>query len=191
MTKHIRENYIPKNAIKIAAKNCSAVCYLDTSGKMPIVVAFQAKRQKPSNNYRFPKGVDQAHKFIKQFIEEVAESEKVKAEWAAKTKQRAEDAKNSYNVGDILYSSWGYDQTNVDFYQVIDRTAATVTLAKISQNIVSQEKTYEHVAPIAGDIVGKTFRAKISGYGVKVGYNNWANKWDGTPKHQTSWGFGH
>ena len=24
-------------------------------------------------------------------------------------------------IGDIVYSSWGYDQTNVDFYEVVGK----------------------------------------------------------------------
>lgn len=35
-------------------------------------------------------------------------------------------------VGDILYSSWGYDQTNIDFYQVVKVTEKTITVKEIS-----------------------------------------------------------
>lgn len=35
------------------------------------------------------------------------------------------------DVGDVLYSSWGYDQTNVDFYKVVRRTASSVWLVRI------------------------------------------------------------
>ena len=36
-------------------------------------------------------------------------------------------------VGDIFYSSWGYDQTNVDFYQVVKTTPKTIALKKIDK----------------------------------------------------------
>lgn len=35
-------------------------------------------------------------------------------------------------VGDVLRSTWGYDQTNYDFYEVIKTTPKTVTLRKLS-----------------------------------------------------------
>jgi hypothetical protein len=35
--------------------------------------------------------------------------------------------------GDIFYSSWGWEQTNIDFYQVISTTAKTVKIRKINQ----------------------------------------------------------
>ena len=38
-------------------------------------------------------------------------------------------------VGDIYRTSWGYDQTNVEFFQVVARTAKTVRLRRISSEI--------------------------------------------------------
>lgn len=35
---------------------------------------------------------------------------------------------DGYDVGDIVSESWGYDQTNVDFYRIIRRTPSMVTL---------------------------------------------------------------
>lgn len=35
--------------------------------------------------------------------------------------------------GDIFYCSWGYDQTNIDFYQVIKRTAKMITVRRIGR----------------------------------------------------------
>ena len=34
-------------------------------------------------------------------------------------------------MGDIMYSSWGYDQTNVDFYKVVRVTKASAWLQPI------------------------------------------------------------
>ena len=39
-------------------------------------------------------------------------------------------------IGQIVYSSWGYDQTNIDFYKVIRKTAAMVELRAIGQKYV-------------------------------------------------------
>ena len=37
-------------------------------------------------------------------------------------------AKAAVQVGDIMYGSWGYDQTNVEFYQVVARSGDMLTL---------------------------------------------------------------
>ena len=42
---------------------------------------------------------------------------------------------NPFKVGDVFYDSWGYDQTNIDFYQVVETTARTVTLREIASRV--------------------------------------------------------
>lgn len=44
--------------------------------------------------------------------------------------------------GSIFYSSWGYDQTNIDFYQVVKATAKTVWLRKLNAK-VEEKRLYE------------------------------------------------
>jgi len=41
------------------------------------------------------------------------------------------EPKHNIKPGDIFYNSWGYEQTNIDFYQVVKTTAKTITLRKI------------------------------------------------------------
>ncbi len=42
-----------------------------------------------------------------------------------------QEKKAQFQIGDIFVESWGYEQTNVDFYQVIKLNAASVVLRKI------------------------------------------------------------
>jgi hypothetical protein len=39
---------------------------------------------------------------------------------------------NAYAVGQVWRTSWGYDQTNVEFFQVVKETKGTVTLRRIA-----------------------------------------------------------
>ena len=41
-------------------------------------------------------------------------------------------------VGDIFRSSWGYDQTNIDFYQVVSRTQKMLTVRMIRKERVGE-----------------------------------------------------
>lgn len=58
---------------------------------------------------------------------------------AAETRKRRDaewsntEAIDSVAVGDIMYGSRGYDQTNVEFYQVIARSGRMVTLREVSR----------------------------------------------------------
>jgi hypothetical protein len=101
-------------------------------------------------------------------------------------------------VGDIFYSSWGYDQTNVDFYQVIKRTATTVTVAEIRSKIVGgQGGPSEKVMPMVGsfDARGKKGRKKLKEYDgtpyVQMSSYEHAYLWDGKPQSQTGGAYGH
>lgn len=48
-------------------------------------------------------------------------------------------------IGAILVSSWGYDQTNVDFYVVIEMTAKMVKMLPLKRNS-RQEEGYSSMA---------------------------------------------
>jgi hypothetical protein len=41
-------------------------------------------------------------------------------------------------AGTVLYTSWGYDQTNIDFYQVVRSTDKTVWLQQLEKEVVEQ-----------------------------------------------------
>ncbi|HEM6529954.1 TPA: hypothetical protein U2E05_000868 [Streptococcus suis] len=43
-----------------------------------------------------------------------------------------------YAVGDILYISWGYEQTNIDFYQVMKTTKNSISILKIKSQTVEE-----------------------------------------------------
>jgi hypothetical protein len=51
-------------------------------------------------------------------------------------------------IGHILSASWGYDQTNIDYYKVIRKTAAMVEVQAIGQFYVeAQSSMSEYVMP--------------------------------------------
>lgn len=60
-------------------------------------------------------------------------------------------------VADILVGSWGYDQTNIDFYQVVTRTDKSVTFQELNQERTTDSTPLAMsgtCTPIAGS--GKT-----------------------------------
>jgi hypothetical protein len=42
---------------------------------------------------------------------------------------------HSIKLGDILYSTWGYDQTNVSFFEVVKVTRSTVSIRELKASI--------------------------------------------------------
>lgn len=123
-----------------------------------------------------------------------APSEPKKAAVVSKAQKDAEEDA-AVKVGDIFASSWGYDQTNVDFYQVVKTTAKTLTLRQIEQKVVSGEGSpSEKVVPRPNKFLlnKKPLNRRLSKYGgVKIhDYEN-AYPWNGNPMHQTGAGYGH
>lgn len=105
------------------------------------------------------------------------------------------------NDGDFFYSSWGYDQTNVDFYRVLEVTKSGKSVKVqhwTSKNVGSG--MHDSVVPGDGPVTDhKGVAAPVETKRLKdVGraafhINSYSNgyHWDGTPKHQTGFGGGH
>ena len=109
-------------------------------------------------------------------------------------------------VGDLLVSSWGYEQTNIDFWRVVSLTASgkSARIMPVAQRVVDYSRGSERVVPGGGDVFREqdnVTTALIRWYGhgaglawcvgVPRGYKNTARLWDGRPVHQTAAGWGH
>ena len=109
------------------------------------------------------------------------------------TKQTA-SVSHSLKVGNILVASWGYDQTNIDFFEVLAVLPKSVKLVMINKRSVDDNGPTVRVIPIPGcphphyrDVVT---RRVIHG---RVAYDSCrsAALWDGLPENETGWGYGH
>ena len=91
-------------------------------------IAFYGKCKNSSWYYAF-KTEESMRSYIEKYIEERKTMEESKK--TRKEEQKKRNAEVVVNVGDIFCYSWGYDQTNVDFYQVIEVKGKTATLRAI------------------------------------------------------------
>ena len=178
-----REFYIKKGAMKVAPKDLPVVFYVENDlGCM----CFIGKQSKPAWYYGF-KTQEQMEKKIQDQIASVKASEKYKAE------RKAEQSKpHTLQVGDILYSSWGYDQTNVNFFKVKRLIAKTmVELVEVaSQHVEDSGESHgmaDQVVAVPEIELGETFKRKASARNyVKINSVYGASPWDGAPKYR-SW----
>lgn len=96
--------------------------------------------------------------------------------------------------GIIFYSSWGYEQTNVSFYQVISVIGkCTVAIRKLSN-----EKCMKNMFAFSCDVmpekdkfIGESIRKRVSdgggGPSLKICDSERAYLWDGRPKFTSSY----
>lgn len=163
-----REFYISGYKAVLAHTNADygiEVYYYETakSGK-PCAIYFTGKAQKPvaHNSYSSVEIREQiALKFISAEIKMRDEKKQAKAEKL--------QYQHTLKAGDILHSSWGYEQTNNDFYQVIAVKGKSVVLREIAQ-----KKEYEHWAsgrtqPVKDHFIGEPFIKRVTtGNCVKI-----------------------
>lgn len=100
-----------------------------------------------------------------------------------------------YTVGSILYCSWGYDQTNVDFYLVVARKGNWLTLQPMNKQQTYTGHMTGHCVPDGIVELACTFRRRLrideaTGhvYGCK-GPESFMGlyHWDGKPKQFSSY----
>ncbi|WP_433863153.1 hypothetical protein [Sphingobacterium thalpophilum] len=79
-----------------------------------------------------------------------------------------QETKAQFQLGDIFVESWGYEQTNVDFYQVIKVNKASVVLRKIgSKSLQATGWASDEVEPLKDDFVGEQTWTKRTKQGSK------------------------
>jgi hypothetical protein len=143
---------------------------------------------------------------VREHAEAQARAEALMAELvAARHRRAAQQANSDYpstdamTVGSILVSSWGYDQTNVDFYMVTRTTKTSVYIRKIRSEVTYSGGHSDSATPCPMgtpyNASAEPKRKKVQTYDGRpyVSLSAYASAylWDGTPQYQTGSGFGH
>lgn len=141
--------YIPQNSTEVTKEDLPVIAYTYTanSGK-PGAIAYVGKSNKPAFHYTF-KSDEQRTQHINELFETIAKREAYKAE--QKIAKKA--FRHTITAGEILYSSWGYEQTNVEFYEVIAVTEKTVTFREIAQNRTRTGHDTGNCSPVRGQFI--------------------------------------
>lgn len=186
--------YIPKGAIKVADKNSDAVAYLyprPTDGQ-PCAKVFYGRQSKPVLNAVFGSSPSfTAEQYRAKRIAELFANRQAslayKAERRAKRNEAAKAGK--VEVGSYFYTSWGYDQTNIDWYRVeklIGKTMALVVEVGAVDASDGKEGWMQGKAVPGDTPKGEPFKVRLNGDGFKVDRHT-AWRWDGRPKNWTAY----
>ena len=97
-----------------------------------------------------------------------------------------------YKVGDYLYSTWGYEQTNVNFYRVVGVTAKCVKIVPVKSKVCKQSAGMSHyvIATEERDdqcVLGYMLKRIGRDGSVKVSDYARAYRWHGEPVLETFW----
>jgi hypothetical protein len=174
------ERYIPKGSKPVTVKGVDAIVYVNGLS----AIAYHGKSNKKDFYIRFP-NEGYRDKYIADYFDGRKERE------AAKAKMAAERSKpNELKVGDILSNVWGWEQTNVDFFQVIESKGQTVKIREIGQELQVDDTKGAmsgYVTPIKDQFTDKPVLTKrvIFGKNVSSKYGCFG-LWDGRPE-RCSW----
>lgn len=107
------------------------------------------------------------------YLEDLEKREAAKISRKEEKKAARASMVNPFKVGDILYDSWGYDQTNIDFYEVVALTAKTVTIREIAGKDVTGPDSgvssmAGYIKPVAGNYVGEPMMKPLQ---ISVSYD--------------------
>ena len=110
--------------------------------------ARKPKTKKFKFNYKF-----KSPKQLAEFVAAQAGLIEREQETKANNKKLQQEAlkNHSLEVGTIVYSSWGFNQTNIDFFQVIRRTKSSVVIQEIDKKTApnkSEGFMCRHVVPV-------------------------------------------
>jgi hypothetical protein len=184
-----REFYIPKEATQVADKESDAVAYLQdrpharTGETIYVLVAFCGKRAKPDLNYIYRTAAAR-QQAIDNYFAGRRQSVASKAE-----RRAARNQGNRLEVGTVLVGSWGYDQTNVEAWQVVE------LVGRCSVNIrrIATVQTRE-LGDMAADVIPApdqfvdaeiVFKRVVSANHVSMDHCT-LRPWDGRPMYR-SW----
>ncbi len=161
-----RTRFIPEGAIKVTAKDSETVAYLYTTPKgNPAAIVYAGKAAKPYawHSYRT---ADRREQHLRDVFQRRAAIAKVKADRAAAKRAWI----NPYKVGDLFRRSWGYDQTNINWYEVIAVKGKMLEVREIQQTRVEDGWLHGKTTPLPGAYSGEAFRCLAQDGRIKINH---------------------
>lgn len=162
-------------------------------GETSYAMGFGGKRSAPDFHYRF-KSAECRDEHVENWLSNMRRRAKEESE------RRAERSKpHSLKVGSILSMSWGYDQTNVNFFEVTKLIGKTMAMVvEIGSEVVENNGPQMKVVAVPGSykengtfLKGPTKKKVRSDNSVYIASYADAHEWDGSPMSETGFGWGH
>jgi len=164
----------------------------------PTIHIWKPKAIKPYATFYF-NSIPARESYLEKQIESYNAYKKIKEERKKARKGTDEDLKK-IQVGSIFHYSWGYDQTNCEFFQVIEKKGRMVIVKEISQKRIGEAVSCmsDYKMPIKDSFLKPRFEGDKQGQEIKkkIQFSNgkaflsfdygWCSLWDGEKKY-CSW----
>lgn len=177
---------VPVNAETREFPAAAVVAYYFQSANGPAFIAYKGRQSKPAQRVAFGS--------VERRDEQLAEY--VKRETAREgARQQRQQAAHGLEVGDILYSTWGYEQTNVTFYQLTRIVSGRSAMVRQIEADTIESKPGSMTGtttPRPGEFVAgsKDEMRRATGWqtlGAGKSSHGDLEKWDGRPRNVSSY----
>lgn len=169
LTRYFKEDQTVHKYLK---QDCNAIVYTfesDYKGSIvPKALGFFGRTIKPTFHYRF-KDAQERDEYVEKFFQGIKRRNEIKAERKSKQNGLKAEMAEKIKIGTILHGSWGYEQTNPEFYQVIARpTRFKAVIQPIKHETVPGTEDYNAcmVRPIKDAFVGSPETKLIQSNGI-------------------------
>lgn len=145
------------------------------------------------------KNAANAETYAADFVRTVqkVETEKARRAEEKKAARQALRASDHWAVGDVVYTSWGYDQTNVEYFQITQLKNRSVVVRQVCTNNSNHgQPGGGKVAPRRFEFTGPEIMCPLDERGRfnagpchnrnKPSYRHPCYKWDGKPQYTSS-----
>lgn len=159
-----------------------------TAGGRFTYALFRGKAAKPAA-YFSARDFDTARAGLAFYWRRAEETENHRATRAKEKAARRATLKASdhFTVGDVLTNSWGYDQTNIDFYQVTHVGARSIKIRAIAQKGRETGFMQGICQPDRFNFTGPEQLKPLDERGTISFRHGGYSKWDGKPEHWTAY----
>ncbi len=145
--------------------SCVVYTYFNSSNQ-PCAVGYRGRGKKPAFHYRYASEESREAK-IKEWMESQSKN----------TPVRRKRNERFLVVNDVLRASWGYEQTNIDYYMVTKLVGKTmVELVPIGQNKNTTGYDQGNCTPDKSNIIGEPIRKSVNGVSVRIDSVRYASK---------------
>jgi hypothetical protein len=137
------------------------------------------------------RSVERMYEAQQEFIDNRLATIEYRAKRKEEQKVKAAELAANVEVGDLFVDSWGYEQTQVDLYQVVAKpTARTVIVREIASQTVKGSEGYDcqNVRAVPNSFIGEEMKKRLDNYGgFKTSSYSCARPTTAEAEHYNSW----
>lgn len=170
---------IPEDYSSKAYEGIKAVVYTGVSSQgKPQAIGYKGRRKAPAFNRTFENNAE-----LTEFVDGWISVHEVRKKAQDSYREERKAFAHTLEIGSILEASWGYEQTNVNFYEVTEVVSPkTVVVREIAVKTIPTINMGGTKTPLTGEFIGKPLTKRVAlGNCIEIETCITASPWDGLP----------